>query len=269
MKAGRHVTRMSIFDALHYSPTRAKLLVESYPKHVRGARAMGLPSIGEGAVFPIDDDEIVVSPFDIPPHWMELAGLDFGWDHPTAAVRLAFDREAETYYVTQDYAKRQTVPLMHVQTLKGWGEHLPFAWGMEGQQTVLSDQPEQKQKIFRKHGLKMVDTWATFNNGGVGIERGVMEMLELMQAGKFKVFSTCKLFLEEKNGYHRKRKADDKVAQIAKIHDDVLDAARYAYMMFRYSVPVSWRKKHGGRPKPANLNPRGMDSRDIFNDPRR
>lgn len=137
MKAGRHVTRMTIYDALHYSPEQAQKIVDSYPKHVRGARAMGQPSIGEGAVFPIDDDEITVQPFDIPPHWMEIGGLDFGWDHPTAAVRLAFDREAETYYVTQDYAKRQTVPLMHVQTLKGWGDHLPFAWGMEGQLSLI------------------------------------------------------------------------------------------------------------------------------------
>lgn len=264
MKPGRHVTRMTIFDALHYSPAKAQQLLESYPKHVRGARAMGQPAIGEGAVFPIEDDEITCDPFDIPPHWMEIGGLDFGWDHPTAAVRLAFDREAETYYVTQDYAKRQTVPLMHVQALKGWGDHLPFAWGLEGLQTHLADNPEQKQKIFRRHGLKMVDTHATFASGGVGVERGVMEILELMQAGKFKVFKTCKLFLEEKNGYHRKRKSDDKVAQIVKVHDDVLDAARYAYMMFRYSVPVSWRKKWGGRPKPNNAAARNYDSRDIF-----
>jgi hypothetical protein len=264
MRSGRHVTRMTIYDSLHYSPEQAEKLLLSYPKHIRGARALGQPSIGEGAVWPIDDESITCAPFDIPPHWMEIAGLDFGWDHPTAAGRIAFDRESETYYVTQTYRKRQTTPLMHVQTLKGWGEHLPFVWGMEGLQTVLSDNPEQKQKIFRRHGLRMVDTHATFHDGGVGLERGVMEMYELMEAGRFKVFSTCKEFFEEKSTYHRKRRAESSVAQIVKVNDDVLDAVRYGYMMFRFAVPVSWRKKYGGRPAVRRLNPNQIDTRDIF-----
>lgn len=255
---------MTIFDAMHYGEAKRQELIASYPKHVRRARAMGLPAIGEGAVFPVDDEDIIVPDFDIPPHWMEIGGLDFGWDHPTAAIRLVFDRETETFYVTQEYRKSQEVPLMHVQKLKGWGDHLPFAWGAEGLQTKLSENPEQTQKMFRKHGLKMLDAHATFANGGVGVERAVTEMLELMQAGRWKVFRSCRLFIEEKNSYHRAKKSTDGVAQIVKKDDDLLDAARYAYMMFRFAVPVSWRKRWGGRPSPGANKPRAMDSRDIF-----
>jgi hypothetical protein len=260
----RSVTRMTIYDAMHYGPKKRDEIIASYPKHVRRARAMGLPAIGEGAVYPIDDESISCHPFDVPAHWMEIGGLDFGYDHPTAGIRLVFNREAETYYVVQAYRKRQEVPLIHVQNLKGWGSHLPFAWGMEGLQTKLSENPEQTQKMFRKHGLRMVDTHATFANGGVGVERGVMEIYELMMAGRFKIFSNLADVFEEKNTYHRAKKNDDAVAQIVKVHDDLMDAMRYAYMMFRYAVPVSWRAKHGGKPNPKNTASRGIDSRDIF-----
>lgn len=267
MSNGRGVTRMTIHDALHYTPAEAARIIAKYPAHVRRARAMGQPAIGEGAVYPIDDDEITCAPFDPPPHWMEIAGLDFGWDHPTAAIRLVRDPETSTFYVTAEYRKSREVPLMHVQKLKAWGDHLPFAWGMEGLQTKLGDDPKQTQLVFRNHGLKMVGSHATFASGGVGVERGVTEILELMQAGRFKIFNTCIYTLEEKNGYHRANRPSNPLvaAQIVKLLDDLMDAMRYAYMMFRYAVPVSWRKKYGGRPNPANKAPRSYDGRDIFN----
>lgn len=259
----RHVTRMTIHDALHYTAAEREAIISSYPKHVRGARALGRPSVGEGAVYAIDDEDIVCAPFDVPPWWQELAGIDFGWDHPTAAINLVRDPDNEIFYVTQEYRRRQVVPLVHAAALKAWGAELRFAWGLEGLQTKLSENPEQTQKMFRKHGLKLVDTHATFANGGVGIERGVTEILELMMAGRFKIFSTCKMCFEEKSTYHRRRRNDQAVAQIVKANDDLMDAIRYAYMMFRFATPVSWRKKWGGRPKPAQQR-RSTDGRDIF-----
>lgn len=260
----RHVTRMTIHDALHYSAIQRAKIIASYPPHVRKARTLGQPAIGEGAVFPLEREEYVCAPFDIPPHWMEIAGLDFGWDHPTAAVRIVFDRESETFYAVQEYGKRQTVPLLHCETLKGWGKHLPFAWGSEGLQTKLSDDPKQQYKVFQGHGLRMLDSHATFDNGGVGVERGVQEILELMMAGKFKIFRTCPQLIEEISTYHRAKKQDSAIAVIVKVHDDRIDAMRYAYMMRRFAVPVSWRARWGGRPSQSSGARRNIDSRDIF-----
>ncbi len=259
----RSVTRMTIMDAFHYTEAQRQELIAAYPKHTRRARVMGLPAIGAGAVFPIDDEDIICEPFDVPPHWVELAGIDFGWDHPTAAVRICFDRESETFYVTQEYRARELTPLQHVSALKGWGMHLPFAWGQEGLQTKLSDNPEQTQKIFRKHGLKMLDVHATFSEGGVGVEAGLQQILDLMMTGRFKIFKTCRMILEEKNSYHRAGK-EGVAATIVKTHDDLIDAMRYAFMMRRNMVPVSWRAKYGGRPR---VNPSAglvRDTRDIF-----
>ena len=228
---GRIYTRMTQADAWHYDEETREALLAGYPAHQRRARAFGLPAIGEGAVFPIDDDRLMVDPFPIPPHWMEIGGLDFGWDHPTAGCRLVINMEAETFYVTQTYRKRQETPLYHCNALKGWGLHLPFAWGIEGHQTKLSDNPESQAETFRKHGLRMLDQHATFDEGGVGVEQGVQKILELMQSDRFKVFSTCPDWFEEKNSYGRHKSNDDAVAKIKSVHDDIMDAMRYAFII--------------------------------------
>ncbi|MNL80503.1 Terminase-like family protein [compost metagenome] len=50
-----------------------------------------------------------------------------------------------------------------------------------------------------------------------------------MQTGRWKVFRTCPLWLEEFRLYHRK---DGKVV---KERDDVISASRYALMMKRFA----------------------------------
>src|SRR5437870_9036512 len=67
----RHVTRMTIEDAGHYTPEQRATIIASYPLHERKARAQGIPALGSGRVFPIDEDELMVSAFDIPEHWMQ------------------------------------------------------------------------------------------------------------------------------------------------------------------------------------------------------
>lgn len=260
----KHVTRMTIHDALHYTKAARSRIIASYPKHSRDARANGIPAIGEGAIFPIDDEDLVVKPFPIPAHWLRLGGLDFGWDHPTAAVELVLDPDSQIYYLTKEYREREKLPIQHVSALKAWGLRLPFAWGLEGLQTKLSEDPQQTQKLFRKHGLTMLNDHATFANGGVGVERGLIEILELMESGRFKVFSTCRRWLEEKSTYHRKRKSNDAVATVVKVHDDLMDATRYAYMMMRKGVTLLVMQRMGTTPSGRTRYGLPRDSRDIF-----
>jgi hypothetical protein len=54
-------------------------------------------------------------------------------------------------------------------------------------------------------------------------------MLDRMLTGRWKVFSTCKEWLEERRLYHRKD------GKIVKERDDVLSASRYALMMLRFA----------------------------------
>jgi hypothetical protein len=57
-----------------------------------------------------------------------------------------------------------------------------------------------------------------------------MLMLDRMIVGKFKIFSTCTLWLAERRMYHRDK------GKIVKVKDDAISASRYALMCLSSSV---------------------------------
>ena len=87
---GTCVTTMTIEDAEHYTPEQRAAIIASYPAHEREARTKGIPTLGSGRIFAIADEAISIAPFEIPHHWPQICGIDFGWDHPSAATRLAW-----------------------------------------------------------------------------------------------------------------------------------------------------------------------------------
>lgn len=54
----RHVTRMTIDDAEHYTPEQRAAIVASYPAHEREARVRGVPAMGSGRIFPVTEESI-------------------------------------------------------------------------------------------------------------------------------------------------------------------------------------------------------------------
>jgi hypothetical protein len=237
----RHVTRITIDQAPHYSAEERAAIIAGYPAFEREARAGGYPTMGSGRVFPIAEEALKVEAFEVPAAWVQIGGIDFGWDHPTAACRLAWDRDTDTLYLTAAYAMREATPVIHAATLKAWGAWLPWAWPHDGLQhdkgsgEAIADQ-------YRRQGLAMLPERATFEDGSSGLEAGVSEMLERMETGRFKVFAHLEEWFGEFRMYHRKD------GLIVKEHDDRISAARYAMMMRRFA-----RRKPRGRREP----PRG------------
>lgn len=222
----REVVTMTIDDAEHYTKEERDKIVASYPPHEREARTKGVPSMGSGRIFPVPEEDIVCEPMEIPPHWPQIVGIDFGWDHPFAAARIAWDRDNDVIYLTGEYRQRETTPIIHSAAIKAWGEWLPVAWPHDGLQHDKGS-GEQLAEQYKRQGLKMLPDRATFEDGTNGVEAGVMDMLQRMQTGRWKVFNTCKSWLEEFRIYHRED------GRIVKERDDVISASRYALMMRR------------------------------------
>lgn len=232
----RTVITMTIDDAEHYTPEDRVRIIASYPAHEREARTKGVPSLGSGRIFPVAEDSIVIDPIEIPKHWVQIGGLDFGWDHPTAAANLAWDRDADVIHVTKVYRKREATPVIHAAAVKPWGDWLPWAWPHDGNNDTAAGKNLATQ--YREQGLKMLPERATFEDGSNGVEAGLMEMLDRMQTGRWKVHRTCVEWIEEFRLYHRK---DGKVV---KERDDVISASRYALMMKRQAIAQP--KKYAG-----------------------
>ena len=220
---------MTIYDVEHYTDAERDQIVASYPAHEREARAKGIPTMGSGRVFPIAEAEIVVPPQAIPRHWAQINGLDFGWDHPFAAVNLAWDRDPDIVYVAKCYRQKEATPVIHAAAVRPWGEWIPCAWPHDGYQHDKGS-GDQLSEQYRKQHLNMLPDHATHPEGGFGVEAGIMEMLERMQTGRFKVFSNLIEWLEEFRLYHR---LDGK---IVKERDDLMSASRIGQMMLRHAT---------------------------------
>src|SRR5438067_1332984 len=96
----RSVTQMTIDDVAHYSDEAKARIVASYPPHEREARLKGVPVLGSGRIFPVPEEEIACAerdfPNGFPGHWPRIGGMDFGYDHPFAAVEVVWDRGSGT-----------------------------------------------------------------------------------------------------------------------------------------------------------------------------
>lgn len=238
----RKVITMTIEDADHYTPEERAKIIASYPPHEREARTKGIPTLGSGLIFPVMEEEIICAPISIPAIWPQVIGVDFGYDHPFGAARLAWDRDNDIIYVTANYRSRQSTPIIHAAAIKPWGDWIPVAWPHDGLQHDKGS-GDQLAKLYRDQGLNMLAERATWPDGGNGVEAGIAEMLDRMLTGRWKVFSTCVEWLEERRLYHRKD------GKIVKERDDVLSASRYALMMLREAIvakpqaPVNLRAK--------------------------
>lgn len=237
----RHVTTMTIDDVGHYSEEQKAVIIAQYPEHEKEARTKGVPMLGSGRIFPVAEEVLREQPIvKIPTHWRQIIGVDFGYEHPTAAVLLAHDPDADCIHVMRTYRCKREMPLIHAAAIKPWGAWVPVAWPRDALQHDKGGSCEQLSKQYADHGLAMLSEPAAFpDKRGYGVEAGISVMLEMMRTGRFKVDVNCADWFEEFRMYHRKKKQDG-TSEIVKEREDLLCATRYAVMMLRYATPTEY-----------------------------
>lgn len=203
-------------------------LLAIFPRHQHEARSQGIPYAGTGLIFPVDERDLLVDPFEIPAHWVQILGVDFGWDHPTTATLLAWDRDEDIVYLVSEYRQTELTPAQHAPHILALCAWAPVSWPHDGLKHD-NGSGEQLCEQYRKAGLNMLPERATFEDGTNGVEAGLMDMLTRMEQGRWKVFNTCQHWLKERRTYHREN------GKIVKEKDDVISASRYALMMLRFA----------------------------------
>ncbi len=225
---GIYMKNVSWADAPHLTEQQKEDFLASLPEHERETRSSGLPMQGSGVVFPILDSQIAVKPFEIPKWWPRINGLDFGIDHPAAGVFCAMDPEGQgAFYVYDAYRAPNQTPVYHAAAMKRHGDWIPNAWPKDGFQRDKGSGVQLRIQ-YRNHDLLMLPEPAGYRDERADhVEPGVIEMLEWMRTGRFKVFANLPDWFEEKRLYHR----EDGV--IVKLRDDILSATRYAFVSRR------------------------------------
>ena len=226
-------------DAPHLDEDDKARLTASYRAHEREARTQGVPMMGEGAVFPVPDDSLMVPSQEIPQHWAIIKGCDFGIDHPAAGAVLAWDRDADILYVIDCYKKANETAPYHAAWLNKSFKWAPVSWPHDGMNREKSG-GKTLAEAYREHGANMLSKSARYNTKEPGqkkpkggpqpVEPVVDEILERMMTGRFKVFSHLREWFDEKRSYHRKD------GRIVARRDDIMKATQYAVMMKRYAT---------------------------------
>jgi hypothetical protein len=134
------------------------------------------------------------------------------------------------------YRVKEQIPVFHAAAIKARGVWIPVAWPHDGFARDKGSGVAIAQQ-YRNLGVNMLKHRATNpplqgkleGSGGVGVEPGIMDMLERMQTGRFKVAAHLLDWWEEFRLYHRKD------GQIVKENEDIMAATRYGIMMLRFA----------------------------------
>lgn len=208
-----HVTICTWDDVPHLTEEEKRKTLARTPPQLQEARSKGVPTVGEGLVYPIDPKNITVDDFVIPIHFKKAYGMDVGWNN-TAAIWGAWDIENDIIYIYSEHKQGQAEPVVHAKAIKARGEWIkgqidPAARGrsqVDGEQLYM---------LYRKEGLKI----SPANNA---VEAGIFNIWERMSTGRLKIFKSCTMFLRELSLYHR-----DEKGKIVKTNDHLLDGLRY------------------------------------------
>jgi len=219
----------------HLNELVMEQILSSYSPHEREMRRYGRPSIGSGLIFPIMEEKIMTDPVQLEDHWPRIAAIDFGWDHPTAVVWGAIDRDEDVFYVYDCYRMSKASPSAHAEVIRSRPHFIPIAYPHDGNRRDSMGNPGLADQ-YRNLGCNFMLEHFTNppalgeNKGSNSIEEGLMAMLQAMEAGNFKVFSTLSDWWEEYRMYHRKG------GKVVPLRDDLMSATRYAFMSQRHAV---------------------------------
>jgi len=219
----------------HLNELVMEQILSSYSPHEREMRRYGRPSIGSGLIFPVNEEKLMIDPVRIEDHWPRIAAIDFGWDHPTAVVWCAIDRDEDMFYVYDCYRMSKASPTVHSQAIRSRPNFIPIAYPHDGNRRDSMGNPGLADQ-YRNLGCNMkLDHFTNppalgENKGGNSIEEGLMAMIQAMENDKFKVFSTLPDWFEEFRMYHRKG------GKVVPLRDDIMSATRYAFQSQRFAV---------------------------------
>jgi phage terminase large subunit-like protein len=200
-------------DVPHLDAATREELAKSYLPHERGARTMGVPQLGSGAIYPIAESEIVCEPFAIPAYYRHVFALDVGWQR-TAALWGAVDGENDIVYLYAEHYRSEAHPAVHAAAIKARGAWVPGTIDPAARGRSQAD-GETLLNQYRALGLNL----SLANNA---VEAGIYEVWSRLSSGRLKVFKTLQNFLAEFRIYRR-----DEKGKVVKSNDHLMDCARY------------------------------------------
>lgn len=207
---------VDLYEVPHLTKERIDETLKGVPPWQRKLRLTGIPEFGTGAIYPIPEADIAITPFDIPPTWLRAYGFDVGWK-VNAAIFGALDPSSDTLFIYDEVYTGRTEPTNIANAIKARGLWLP---GVIDPASTGGAQRDGKKLVdeYRSLGLDL----AFADNAVV---TGLTKVWERLSQGRLKIFTSCQKLLGEYRLYRR-----DEKGRIVESPDHALDALRYLVM---------------------------------------
>lgn len=203
-------------DVPHLPKDLKEAILASIPAWQRDSRTKGVPQLGSGAIYQVPESDITITGFELPKHWIRCFGMDVGWNR-TAAIWGAYDREAATLYIYDEYYRGQAEPSVHAAAILQRGKWVPGVIDPASRGRMQTD-GSRLLELYQDLGLDI----EVADNAR---EAGIYRVWELLSQGRLKVFKSCANTISEYRLYRR-----DEKGQVVKKNDHLMDALRYMVM---------------------------------------
>jgi phage terminase large subunit-like protein len=182
------VTTAGWEDIPHLETNEKDEMLKSYPESERDARSKGVPSIGEGRVYPVVEDRVFVEPFAIPDFWKRCFAMDFGYKDPTAIIWGAIDPTSDCIYIYAEHYVSEAPPMTHAAAIKTRdklaGFVIPGVCDPSGGGSSTKDGEHTRKAYDRDFNIRM-------KNAINSIAPGIAEVLTLLTSDRLKIFTSC------------------------------------------------------------------------------
>jgi phage terminase large subunit-like protein len=213
---GKYVVNLTWDDAVHLTEEAKAEMLRSYPPNEHDSRSKGIPSIGSGLIYPLEEENFIVDPFEIPKYWERGFGFDPGHHvSHTAAVWGAKDPETGVLYIYSEYYRKGGEPIIHADAIKARGHYLTGAADYAG---TRDDGRSIMNMYIEDFDLDLI-------GANKSVEAGIQEVWQGLSSGKIKIFKSLTELRREMRIYRR-----DENGRIVKRHDHLCDALRYFIM---------------------------------------
>ena len=219
ISASKYLVNASWKDVPHIDEKTQAELLAATPPYLRDARSKGEPSLGAGAIYPVELSEVLVDPFQIPPFWPRCYALDVGWNR-TAALWGALDRQTDCWYMFTEHYRGMAEPSIHATAIRARGEWIP---GLIDPAARGRSQEDGKQLIvtYRDLGLELTES-------ANALEAGIYDVWMRLSTGRLKVFKTLMNWQAEYRLYRRGEKGN-----IIEEFDHLMACMRYLILSGR------------------------------------
>lgn len=188
-------------------------------------RYCGLLEKMEGLVY----DDFMPSIHIIEPKKIEfkevIAGIDWGFNHPTAIAIIGVDKD-NCFYLIDEYYERGKITSEIIEKLKFYQDKYKVRFWYPD-----PAEPDRLEEM-KQAGLFPREV----NKGKGSVSLGIDKVRALIKENRFKVFNTCKYAIEEFNLYCYPDEDKGIKEEPIKENDDLMDAGRYAIMTYQPNV---------------------------------